>query len=54
MADASLIAVPAHKRKRKPHRKDLKPGEILCSYCEAKCCCYFALHIDTPETWKDF
>jgi Fe-S-cluster containining protein len=35
-------------------RKDLKPGEILCSYCTARCCRYFALPIDAPKTWKDF
>ena len=33
---------------RKPTRKDLKPGEVLCEYCTAKCCRYFALPIDTP------
>jgi Fe-S-cluster containining protein len=32
----------------------LKPGEVLCHYCTAKCCRYFALPIDTPETWDDF
>lgn len=35
-------------------REDLKPGEILCSYCTAKCCRYFALEIEKPTTWKDF
>jgi Fe-S-cluster containining protein len=35
-------------------REHLKPGEILCSYCTAKCCRYFALAIDTPTTWNDF
>jgi len=23
-------------------------------HCPARCCRYFALAIDTPETWKDF
>jgi Fe-S-cluster containining protein len=54
MAEATLTTTATHKRKRRPHREDLKPGEILCSHCTAKCCCYFALHIDTPETWEDF
>jgi hypothetical protein len=40
--------------KRKPRRGDLGPGEVLCSYCTAKCCRYFALPIDTPKTWKDY
>lgn len=35
-------------------REDLKPGEVLCSYCTAKCCRYFALPIDTPDNWDDF
>ncbi len=39
---------------KKPHRKDLKPGEVLCTYCPAKCCRYFALPIDRPTEWKDF
>jgi len=35
-------------------REDLKPGEVLCDHCTAKCCRYFALPIDTPESWVDF
>ena len=35
-------------------REDLKPGEFLCDYCTAKCCRYFALPIETPESWKEF
>ena len=40
--------------KRKPHREDLKSGESLCDHCVAKCCRYFALPIDTPDTRQDF
>jgi len=40
--------------KLKFRRKDLKPGEVLCEYCTAKCCRYFALPIETPTTRKDF
>jgi Fe-S-cluster containining protein len=40
--------------RRKPHRSELKPGEIPCDYCTAKCCRYFALPIETPETYEDF
>ena len=40
--------------KPKVTRDSLKPGEVLCTYCTAKCCRYFALPIDTPETWEDF
>jgi len=35
-------------------RTDLKPGEVLCQHCTAKCCRYFALPIETPKTPKDF
>ncbi|MHB0956616.1 MAG: YkgJ family cysteine cluster protein [Pirellulaceae bacterium] len=35
-------------------REDLKPGEVLCSHCTAKCCRYFALPIDTPTEFADF
>jgi uncharacterized protein len=38
----------------KVKREDLKPGEVLCSYCTARCCRYFALPIETPTTWDDF
>lgn len=40
--------------KKKFRRKDLKPGEVLCAYCTARCCRYFALPLDTPTTWSDF
>lgn len=35
-------------------REDLKPGEVLCQYCPAKCCRYFALPIETPTNFKDY
>ncbi len=35
-------------------RSDLKPGEVLCDHCTAKCCRYFALPIEVPKTRKDF
>jgi uncharacterized protein len=35
-------------------REMLKPGEVLCEHCPAKCCRYFALPIDKPTTWQDF
>lgn len=38
----------------KPKREDLQPGENLCSHCTAKCCRYFALPIDKPESFRDF
>lgn len=38
----------------KPRREDLAPGQILCDFCSAKCCKYFALPIETPTTRQDF
>lgn len=35
-------------------RDQLPPGENLCQHCTAKCCRYFALPIDAPETRRDF
>ena len=35
-------------------RSDLRPGEVLCEHCTAKCCRYFALPIDKPKAWEDF
>jgi Fe-S-cluster containining protein len=47
------MATPAAPRAKK-RREDLKPGEVLCAYCTAKCCRYFALPLDRPTRWKDF
>lgn len=35
-------------------REELPAGEVLCQYCTAKCCKYFALPIDTPEDERDW
>ena len=35
-------------------RKDLPAGECLCDHCTAKCCRYFALPMETPDTRDDF
>ena len=40
--------------RKKPKREDLGPDEVLCDHCTAKCCRYFALPIDTPESPRDF
>jgi len=39
---------------KKIPRKDVPQDRVLCEYCTAKCCRYFALPIDTPETFKDY
>jgi Fe-S-cluster containining protein len=38
----------------KIRRKDLPEGKILCEYCTAKCCRYFALPIEEPEEFEDY
>ena len=38
----------------RPRRHEVPADQSLCDYCTAKCCRYFALPIDTPETKKDF
>lgn len=39
---------------QKPRLDQLKPGEVLCDYCTGKCCRYFSVQIETPETLSDF
>lgn len=39
---------------RKPRRKEVPEGKVLCDFCVAKCCRYFALPIDEPEEFEDF
>jgi len=38
----------------KMRREDVPADRVLCEYCTAKCCHYFALPIETPENLKDF
>ncbi len=38
----------------KPSREQLPPGTNVCEHCTAKCCRYFALPIDTPDSWKEY
>lgn len=51
---ASLPTIPPPGCHRKPRRKDLADGDVLCNHCGAKCCRYFALPIDKPKAWQDF
>ena len=41
-------------RETKPLRDELKAGECLCDFCTGKCCRYFSLPIDNPESWDDY
>ena len=38
----------------KPRRKEVSLDKVLCEYCTAKCCRYFALPLDAPEDLADF
>ncbi|MFP6656666.1 MAG: YkgJ family cysteine cluster protein [Pirellulales bacterium] len=38
----------------KPNREDIDSRQVLCDHCTAKCCRYFALPLETPDTLKDF
>jgi uncharacterized protein len=38
----------------KLRRKDVPKDKVLCDYCTAKCCRYFAVTIETPEDRTDF
>ena len=40
--------------KLKTRREDVPAGSVLCDHCTAKCCRYFALPIETPETLEDW
>jgi Fe-S-cluster containining protein len=37
----------------KIRREELKPGEVLCDYCTARCCRYYALPLETPDTREE-
>jgi Fe-S-cluster containining protein len=51
--DVALPDLPAFGR-NKIRRKDLPAGESLCEYCTAKCCRYFALPMEKPDTFEEF
>ncbi len=39
---------------KKPKREDIPVGMVPCQFCPGKCCRYFALPIDTPESWREY
>ncbi len=47
-------AVKADVQLTKPSRDQIPAGEVLCAYCTAKCCRYFALPIDQPDCFEDW
>jgi len=48
------LAAPVPFGQPKIRRKDVPPGHSLCEYCTAKCCKYFALPIEEPESFEEF
>lgn len=53
-ARLGVCLVKTDLRKPKLRREQLPSGEVLCSYCTAKCCRYFALPIEEPTTREDW
>ncbi len=51
-ADNFLTALPS--KPGKLRRDELPAGKVLCDYCVAKCCRYFAVSIDKPDALDDF
>jgi Fe-S-cluster containining protein len=49
VADVPLPVLPA-----KPLRGDVPQDKVLCEFCTAKCCRYFALPLETPTTREEF
>ena len=37
-----------------PSRAELKPDEVLCQFCTAKCCRYYSLPMEEPTSRRDF
>ncbi|MBM4021059.1 MAG: YkgJ family cysteine cluster protein [Planctomycetes bacterium] len=49
LADVLLPVLAA-----KPKRDAVDPDRVLCEFCTAKCCRYFALPLETPTTREEF
>ncbi len=39
---------------KRPSREEIPEGMVPCQFCPGKCCRYFALPIDTPESWREY
>lgn len=37
-----------------PPRDQIPEGKVPCDYCDGRCCRYFALPIDSPETYREY
>jgi uncharacterized protein len=49
-----IVTVKADAKPPKLSRDQIPAGEGLCNYCTAKCCRYFALPIELPETHEEW
>ncbi|HWE39773.1 MAG TPA: YkgJ family cysteine cluster protein [Isosphaeraceae bacterium] len=48
------MAAARTRSKSRPRREDIAAGDCLCDHCSGKCCRYFSLPIETPESWDDY
>ena len=49
-----LADIPLPVLAQKPKRDTVSKDKVLCDYCTAKCCRYFALPLETPTTREEF
>jgi Fe-S-cluster containining protein len=49
-----LADIPLPVLAQKPKRDTVPADKVLCEYCTAKCCRYFALPLETPTTREEF
>jgi Fe-S-cluster containining protein len=47
-------ATPTALRTTQVPREQVPADQCLCEYCTAKCCRYFALPLETPETFEEY
>ena len=48
------VDIPLPQFAAKPNLADVPKDKVLCEYCTAKCCRYFALPLETPTTREEF
>jgi Fe-S-cluster containining protein len=49
-----IADIPLPPLSTKPKRDDVAADRVLCEFCTAKCCRYFALPLETPTTREEF
>ena len=50
----SIADIVLPKMPFKPKRDTVSKDKVLCEYCTAKCCRYFALPLETPTTREEY